>query len=148
MQLQLSFTVFLLKILSNLLVFGNCYFSNYRNILPIFVFTLREKGRSNKIILRFRCYLPVFSQAFFLGVKTEGLLNSLSSMLQNILVLTFKKSLCQMTGQIVLYLLIWVTSSKLFLVRVVRVFIAVVRILIDVYMMSVWFPVWLMGVIT
>ena len=77
MQLYLTFTVFLLKILCNLLDFGKCCFNSFRNVQPIFALALREKGGLNQIILRFRCFLVVLSLVFAFGMKTKGSLNPL-----------------------------------------------------------------------
>ena len=69
MGLQITFTMFLLKILCNLLDFGKCGFNNFRNVLPIIVLTLWEKGGLNQIVLRFHCFLLVLSLAFVFGIK-------------------------------------------------------------------------------
>ena len=61
MQLQLTLTVFLLKILYNLLDFGKCCFNNFRNVLPVFVLTLREKKGLKQFILRFHCFYWCYS---------------------------------------------------------------------------------------
>ena len=123
MELQITFTMFLLKILCNLLDSGKCCFNNFRNVLPIIVLTLREKGGLNQIVLCFHCFLLLLSLAFVFGIKTEDSLNSLFSMPQNIKIYwccllknqieyiryVFEKI------QIVFYLFIWATPSNLFL---------------------------------
>ena len=78
MQLQLTFTMFLLEILCNLLDFGKCCFNNFRNVLPIFVLMLREKRGLNEIILLFCYFLLVLSLVFIFGMKTKGSLTPLS----------------------------------------------------------------------
>ena len=65
MQLQLTFTVFLLKILCNLLDFWKSCFNNFRNVLPIFALMLREKGRGMWVEPNYFAFL-----LFFTGVIT------------------------------------------------------------------------------
>ena len=76
-QLQLTFIVFLLKILCNLLDFGKCCFNNFTNVLSIFASTLTEKGGLNQIILRFGCSLLMLSLVSVFGMKTKRSLNPL-----------------------------------------------------------------------
>ena len=78
MQLQLTFTMFLLEILCKLLDFGKCCFNNFRNVLPIFVLMLREKRGLTEIILVFCYFLLVLSLVFIFGMKTKGSLTPLS----------------------------------------------------------------------
>ena len=63
-------------------------------LFSIFGLMLREKGGLNQIILPFHCFLLVLLLVFVFGMKTKGSLNPLFSMLQNVLVLPFEKSLC------------------------------------------------------
>ena len=87
MQLQLTLTMFLLKILCNLLDFSKCCFNNFRNALPIFISTLREKGRLNQIILHLCSFLLVLLLVFVFSMKTTVSLNPLFSVLQNMMAL-------------------------------------------------------------
>ena len=87
MQLQLTLTMFLLKILCNLLDFWKCCFNNFRNAPPIFISTLREKGRLNQIILHLCSFLLALLQVFVFSMKTTVSLNPLFSMLQNMMAL-------------------------------------------------------------
>ena len=48
-QLQVTFIVFLLKILFKLLPLGKCFLLSLKNILPTFVLTLRQYGGLNHI---------------------------------------------------------------------------------------------------
>ena len=70
-QLQLTFTGMLLRILCNLLGFGKCCFNNFRNVLPIFVSTLIEQARLIQIILWFvfRMETKVSLSPFFLNAS-------------------------------------------------------------------------------
>ena len=52
-QLQLTFIVFLLKILLSLLSFGKCLSINAINVFAKFVATLMLKGGLNQVIFRF-----------------------------------------------------------------------------------------------
>ena len=87
MQLQLTLTMFLLKILCNLLDFWKCCFNNFRNALPIFISTLRDKGRLNQIILHLCSFLLVLLLVFVFSMKTTVSLNPLFSVLQNMMAL-------------------------------------------------------------
>ena len=57
MQLQLIFTVFLLKILCRIWLAGKCFFSNFRNTLPTLIFTIFELSGLNQMIFLL-CFLP------------------------------------------------------------------------------------------
>ena len=52
-----NFTMFSLIVLRNLLDFGKCCFNNIRNVLPIFVLALREKGGLYQINFCLRYFL-------------------------------------------------------------------------------------------
>ena len=66
---QLTFIVFLLKILFNFLSMGKCLSINERNIFATFVATLMLKGGLNQVI--FRSLVLFFSLLLFLHVLSD-----------------------------------------------------------------------------
>ena len=91
MQLELTFKVFLLKILWRGFSFGKRLSTNLKNIFPTFVFTFNENGGLNHVTILLRFFFSEVSQSAVFVLYVNLSLKAFLKVLLSVLVLNYKK---------------------------------------------------------